>query len=45
MTADANNRPVVDRPVVQTGHGPVRGADDGRVTTWKGTPLRRRPGR
>ena len=36
MTADANIRPIVDRPVVQTGYGPVRGADDGRVTIWKG---------
>ncbi|WP_431240458.1 carboxylesterase/lipase family protein [Mycolicibacterium aichiense] len=36
MTADASVRPIVDSPVVQTRYGPVRGADDGRVTTWKG---------
>ncbi|MCX2929696.1 carboxylesterase/lipase family protein [Mycobacterium sp. CVI_P3] len=36
MTADANIRQVVGRPVVKTGYGPVRGADDGRVATWKG---------
>ena len=36
MTTDANIRQVVDRPVVATSYGPVRGADDGRVTTWKG---------
>ncbi len=36
MTADANIRPVVDRPVVQTGYGPLRGSDDGLVKTWKG---------
>lgn len=36
MTADANIRQVVDHPVVQTCYGPVRGADDGRVKTWKG---------
>ncbi|WP_328356811.1 carboxylesterase/lipase family protein [Mycobacterium sp. NBC_00419] len=36
MTADANIRPVVDRPVVETGYGPVRGSDDGRVRIWKG---------
>ncbi|AQT80135.1 carboxylesterase [Mycolicibacterium litorale] len=36
MTADANIRQVVDRPVVETGYGPLRGIDDGRVKTWKG---------
>ena len=36
MTTEANIRQVVDRPVVATSYGPVRGADDGRVTTWKG---------
>ncbi|WP_396928665.1 carboxylesterase/lipase family protein [Mycolicibacterium sp.] len=36
MTADASIRPVVDSPVVETSYGPVRGADDGRVKTWKG---------
>ncbi len=36
MTADANIRQIVDRPVVETGYGPVRGSDDGTVTTWKG---------
>ncbi|MGY4709270.1 carboxylesterase/lipase family protein [Mycolicibacterium sp. CBM1] len=36
MTADANIRQVVDRPVVETGYGPLRGVDDGRVKTWKG---------
>ncbi|TGD88164.1 carboxylesterase/lipase family protein [Mycolicibacterium sp. CH28] len=36
MTADANTRQVVDRPVVQTGYGPLRGIDDGLVKTWKG---------
>lgn len=36
MTADANIRQVVGRPVVETGYGPLRGTDDGRVKTWKG---------
>ncbi|MCV7179255.1 carboxylesterase/lipase family protein [Mycolicibacterium sphagni] len=36
MTTDANFRPVVDQPVVATTYGPVRGADNGRVKTWKG---------
>lgn len=36
MTADANIRPIVGRPVVETGYGPLRGIDDGRVKTWKG---------
>lgn len=36
MTADASIRPVVNSPVVETTYGPVRGADDGRVKTWKG---------
>ena len=36
MTADTNIAQVVDRPVVQTGYGPVRGSDDGRVKVWKG---------
>ncbi|AKK28117.1 carboxylesterase/lipase family protein [Mycobacterium sp. EPa45] len=36
MTADASIRSIVDSPVVQTSYGPVRGADDGRVRTWKG---------
>ncbi|GAY13384.1 carboxylesterase/lipase family protein [Mycobacterium sp. shizuoka-1] len=35
MTADANIQ-VVDRPVVATRFGPVRGTDDGKVMTWKG---------
>jgi len=36
MTADADTRPVVDRPVAETSYGPVRGIDDGQVKTWKG---------
>ena len=36
MTADTNIAQVADRPVVQTGYGPVRGSDDGRVKVWKG---------
>jgi para-nitrobenzyl esterase len=36
MTADASIRPALDGPVVETSYGPVRGADDGRVKTWKG---------
>ncbi len=36
MTADTNIAQVVDRPVVRTGYGPVRGSDDGRVKVWKG---------
>jgi para-nitrobenzyl esterase len=36
MTADVNIRQIVDRPVVETGYGPVRGTDDGHVKTWKG---------
>ncbi|MBB3751845.1 para-nitrobenzyl esterase [Mycolicibacterium sp. BK634] len=36
MTADTNIRQVPGQPVVETGYGPVRGSDDGRVRTWKG---------
>ena len=30
------NRPVVETPVVDTMHGPVRGTDDGTVMSFKG---------
>lgn len=36
MTAEANVRTVVDRPVVETTYGPVRGVDDGTIKVWKG---------
>ncbi len=36
MTAEANIAQVSDRPIVQTGYGPVRGCNDGRVKVFKG---------
>lgn len=36
MTTDSNVRQAPAGPVVETTYGPVRGADNGRVKTWKG---------